>query len=527
MQGFVEVESTDPTQQQRWLDKHGFKPDAEGRFAVDTFEGKTPVTTDKLFENIRANVSTGWYESLYAGAYDERTFVMVCGGPSLAKHLEEIRARAAEPEKYLVACSNMTGGYLLSQGITPHVHFVIDPQEKKQFDIAPGKTNPETQYWINVACNPKVFEILKDQGIKPYGFLADFDADGKALQAVKESMRSGGGMMAIQGGTMAGLRAMNLADALGFRSMEYYGFDGAVEVAEGKARPYAYEKKRGEAIITVKCDRCPSEFDTTLILQKQVNEFLNWRQLMPWIDIKILGGGLIAHSYEHLREMEAQKTYGPQRFSPEYAALQKSLHGEGEYGFSGKQYMPTIFHAISQLAKRRGAVHVLDYGCASGKTMQHVRENFWLPPNVTDAKYDPFVEEYSAEPEQADLVVCTDVLEHVEPECTKAVLDHLQKLTRVLCFMTISMRKAVKELSDGRNAHINLRSTEFWLKEIKKRFVTSEVKFSTDATTLLVVAQSIEACEQAVRRNRAGSERPREGRVEGNGSEGSTQAAVA
>lgn len=516
MQGFVEVENTDPSQHQRWLDKHGFKPDADGNFPINDFEGKTPVTTEKLFENIRANVSTGWYQPLYAGAYDERVFVMVCGGPSLEKHLEEIKLKASQPDKYLVVCSNMTGGYLLENGIVPHVHFIIDPQEKKKFDVAQGKTHPDTQYWMNVACNPKVFESLKMQGIKPYGFLADFDAEGKAIQAVKESIQHGQeGMMAVQGGTMAGLRAMNLADAIGFRSMEYYGFDGAVEVSEGRARPYAYEKKRGEAIITVKCDRCPAEFDTTLILQRQVNEFLDWRQKMPWMQIEILGGGLISHSFGHLKEIESSKKYGPQRFTTEYAQIQKSLHGEGDYGFSGRLYMPSIFHAISQLAKKFGAVHVLDYGCASGKTMREVREQFWLPPSITDSRYDPFVDEYSSEPESADLVICTDVLEHVEPDCTKAVLDHLQSLTRILCFMTISLRKANKELSDGRNAHINIRTPEFWLKEIKKRFVTSEVRFSKTGDTLMVVAQSIEAVRETIRRQRAGSARSEQSRTAG------------
>jgi uncharacterized Rossmann fold enzyme len=501
MQEFCEVQNTDPAQHQRWLDKHGFKPGADGTFPVADFEGKIPVTTDTLLDNIRANVSAGDYTSLYEGAYDERTFVMVCGGPSLERHLEEIRAKSLDREKYLIVCSNMTGGYLLEHGITPHVHFILDPQEKKKYDVAPSKTSTETQYWINVACHQAVFAALKEQGITPYAFLADFDVEGKAVQAVKDSIQPGkDGMMAIQGGTMAGLRAMNLADALGFRKMEYYGFDATVAVADGRARPYAYEKKRGEAIIEIQCDRCQEKFDTTLIFQKQVNEFLLWRGHMPWLEVEIIGGGLIAHYKAHVEALE-KKDRSAKRFTEEYAAIQRELHDEGSYGVSGQHYIPTIFHGISQLAKRHGSVSVLDYGSAGGKTMKLVRNQLWIPPTVVDTCYDPFVEEFAAEPAPADFVICTDVLEHVEPECTEAVLDHIAALTKCMAFFTICLVPATKTLSDGRNAHINLRDSEYWLKQIKRRFVTSEAKVFKD-DVLMVIAQSIDGVRETLRQQK-------------------------
>jgi|GEM_PF-1520660 len=498
-QQFCEVENTDPAVHAAWLEKHGFKASEDGKFSVAEFEGRIPAEVDQLLANIRTNVAQADCAPLCGAHYDDRTFVMVCGGPSLSEHLEEVRAKAAQPDKYLVVCSNMTGGYLLENGITPHVHFIIDPLRHKKADVAPGKTSPDTKYWINVACDPAVFEVLRSQGIKPYAFLADFDVEGRAIKAAQEA---GGahvhGMAVIQGGSMAGLRALNLADAMGFRSVEYYGFDATVQVQEGKARPYAYEKKRGEAIIEIQCDRCPAKFDTTLILQAQVNEFIQWRHNMPWIDVKIIGCGLIAHYQAHLEEMDRAKPHNPRRYTEAYKALQKDLHGGGEYGTEGAKYVPTIFHAISQLAKRHGSVSVLDYGSSTTGTMQAVKDSLWIPPCVTDTCYDPFVDEFSAEPEPADLVLCTDVLEHVEPECTKSVLDHIASLTKRLAFFTISLREARKVLADGRNAHINMPGVEFWLRELKRRYIVSEVKVAND--TLLVVAQSIEDVKRELRR---------------------------
>jgi hypothetical protein len=223
---------------------------------------------------------------------------------------------------------------------------------------------------------------------------------------------------------------------------------------------------------------------------------------MPWMDIKIIGGGLIDHHYTHVKEhndKKYQEKYKPYRFTEDYAKIQKQLHDKGNYGITGATYMPTIFHAISQLAKRLGKVDILDYGSSDGKTMEETKKHFWFPPCIEDFCYDPFVEEHSAEPLPADFIICTDVLEHVEPECTMAVLDHLQALTKRMIFASISLKSANKILADGRNAHINIRSSEFWLVEFKKRFIISEAAVSGNGGVLLIVGQSINDVKEITR----------------------------
>jgi hypothetical protein len=489
-----EAQDVDPVVHRKWLEKHGFKPLGDGTFAVDGFEGKDPLPVDALLANIRANVRAGCVP-LYTAAYDERVFVMVCGGPSLENHLDELREKALQPDKYMVVCSNMTADYLRNNGINPHVHFVLDPQPRKRFDVA--HASPDTEYWINAASDPRVFETLKQQGITPYIFLADFTPGGEANKTVAESAPRGSGMMSIQGGTMAGLRAINLADARGFRRMEYYGFDATVQVKDGEVRNYAYKKDRPETVIEVTCEECGEKFDTTLIFQHQVGEFIQWSRDMPWMDIQIIGGGLIAHFQKHYHA--TKRPYGPRRYTEEYKSLQLALHSGGRYGHTGRQFIPTIYHAIAQLHKRLGSVSVLDYGSASGETMKAVAEHLFMPPNVESRCYDPFVEEFSAEPSPSDLVICTDVLEHVEPECTGAVLDHIQSLTKRLAFFSISLVKAEKTLADGRNAHINRPGEEFWLKEIRRRFITSEAKLINGSESLLVVAQAIDDVREVMR----------------------------
>lgn len=495
-----EVENTNPEQHAKWMAKHGFVPDENGMFHVEQFEGKLPCTRDQLFENIRANVSAGHYDSLEHLAYDDRTFVMICGGPSIAEHLDEIRAKSERPDEYLVVCSNQTAKYLLEHGIVPHVHFIIDPQKKKMFDLS--VTDHRVEYWLNVACHPAVFETLKAKGITPRAFLCDFDADGGAIKTIRENLPPGKApMMVVQGGTMAGLRAINIADGRGFRKIEYYGFDATVRLGDGTAQAYAYDKKRGEAIIEVTCDRCAARFDTTLVFQRQVNEFLSWRQNMPWIDIEIIGGGLIDHYNEHYKADILARPYATHRYTQAYKAMQKELHSAGEYGIAGQEYAATVFHLTSQIAKRLGSCSILDYGAAQGLTMKAVRQSFMLHESITDRCYDPFVEGIDNDPAPADVVICTDVLEHVEPECTFAVLDHIAALTERVAFFSISLVPAVKVLSDGRNAHINLRPQEFWLRELNKRFIVAEAKSRGDV--LLVVGQAISDVRQVLKERKA------------------------
>jgi hypothetical protein len=67
---------------------------------------------------------------------------------------------------------------------------------------------------------------------------------------------------------------------------------------------------------------------------------------------------------------------------------------------------------------------VLDYGCGFGKN------HFVLSDNIKIINYDPFVEQWSARPNQsADLVVCYNVLNIIEPEYVSEVLSDIYNFT--------------------------------------------------------------------------------------------------
>lgn len=159
-----------------------------------------------------------------------------------------------------------------------------------------------------------------------------------------------------------------------------------------------------------------------------------------------------------------------------YKQLNAELHDrEPFYGTSGKKHTGAVYHAARQFNTR----DVLDYGC--GK--QRLKEALSDVLNVRG--YDPAVPGLDAPPEPADLVVCTDVLEHIEPTCLDEVLIDLRRLTKRALFAVISTRPAIKTLADGRNAHLIVEPASWWLRHLLDHF--EPVQFQRRETEFEVV----------------------------------------
>ena len=165
--------------------------------------------------------------------------------------------------------------------------------------------------------------------------------------------------------------------------------------------------------------------------------------------------------------------------SEAYREQNRQLHESNPmYGASGVRWADTI-ESLAEALKTRD---VLDYGC--GKQMLKKKL-----PYITG--YDPAIDGLDDEPSPATLVVCTDVLEHVEPGCLDAVLDDLHRVTGTTLFCTVGIGPAKKKLPDGRNAHLIQESHQWWLEKFFARF---NIKTFQDlGAQFLVIADSNKA----------------------------------
>lgn len=153
-----------------------------------------------------------------------------------------------------------------------------------------------------------------------------------------------------------------------------------------------------------------------------------------------------------------------------YKALQIELHSRPNgYGGKGGKWAP----AVKGLIDRFGATSVLDYGCGEGSLVKALRE--LCDHRVRLSEYDPGVPGKDVMPSFADLVVCTDVLEHVEPELLDGVLVHLRLMARKAIFAVIATRPSSKTMADGRNAHLIVEQASWWMERLASAGFTMEL----------------------------------------------------
>lgn len=171
------------------------------------------------------------------------------------------------------------------------------------------------------------------------------------------------------------------------------------------------------------------------------------------------------------------------RFSPDYAELQRQFHTQRpDYGISGARYADQI----QGLAKSMQTRDILDYGCGKATLSKA------LPFPIQN--YDPFIEDFCAHPIPSDIVVCTDVLEHIEYPYLHGVLEHINSLTKKVAFFQIATRPASKQLPDGRNAHLIIEPGRWWIPELLRSFNILQYSDNNGGilaicTPLLVTAQ--------------------------------------
>lgn len=146
------------------------------------------------------------------------------------------------------------------------------------------------------------------------------------------------------------------------------------------------------------------------------------------------------------------------RLSEEYRDLNTALHQKRpSYGASGHRWAKEVSHLED----------ILDYGCGKGTLAKELGR--------TISEYDPAIPGKDAEPEPHKHVVCTDVLEHIEPECLDEVLQHIASLMQESGLLVVATRPANKKLPDGRNAHLIIEPWAWWNKALNAHFNINKI----------------------------------------------------
>lgn len=102
---------------------------------------------------------------------------------------------------------------------------------------------------------------------------------------------------------------------------------------------------------------------------------------------------------------------------------------------------------------------MIDFGCGKGRLIERIKETY---PSITIRGYDPGNVKFSYPIENpVDLLMSTDVLEHIEPVYLDETLKFLSTKSRYV-YHQIACSPAKLVLPDGRNAHLIIENQSWW-----------------------------------------------------------------
>lgn len=194
-----------------------------GLHKIEGISVSTATPTDKIIENIKANVGNFSSIHLLDEWREGKPIAIVGGGPSLKSQLEELR-------KYpiILACGSVHD-YLVENDIFPTWTAICDPDPVMNTYIS--NHNNKTTYLVASQCDPSTFDLLKDRDTHIFHLAGD-----KFDPAIY-----GENQIPIGGGCTIGTRAMVIAINFGFYNQHLFGFDTCLSEENGNVRHHAYE----------------------------------------------------------------------------------------------------------------------------------------------------------------------------------------------------------------------------------------------------------------------------------------------
>lgn len=362
-------------------------------------------------------------------------------GPSLRDTWEEIKKF-----KYVISCSG-SHKFLIERGIIPTWHVEVDPRAHKIELIGPP--NKDVTYLIASTCCPKLFDHLEGYNVKLWHV---FDNSEEARRTLPR------GEWAITGGCDVGLRSVTIARFLGFTDLHIFGMDGS---SPGAERHAAEHPNKVQSVCTVEYEG--RTFNTTPPMLEAARGM--WHELDLLSDVKttFYGDGLIQHMAKFYKKPEGVNAtiafIPPKLISAEMKDLNARLHQDKpEYGVGGGKHAPVVL----KLSEALKTTSILDYGCGKGYLGKALPFPIW--------EYDPAISEKSELPRPADIVVCTDVLEHIELDRLPFVLEDLQRCVKKAGYFIIHTGPAVKHYANGKNTHLIQKGQDWWEPKLKEFF---------------------------------------------------------
>lgn len=233
------MDFSDPVILDPWVE--GGTVRASARSALPAPVGR--IDRAELRARVNAAMARGLPTSLHC-INTARAWAVIGGGPSINEHVETIRK--LKRRGVAVVSVNKSHDWLLSHGIVPWGHVLLDPKDW----VAGYVTRPrkDVRCFVASQCHADVFEALKDYPVFLWHAGQDFPEDNASEpDAVLREHWPRATWQIVPGGTTVGLRVPMLGHHLSVGADRFHmiGFDSSR--ADGKLHGYEKPEARDAA----------------------------------------------------------------------------------------------------------------------------------------------------------------------------------------------------------------------------------------------------------------------------------------
>lgn len=150
-----------------------------------------------------------------------------------------------------------------------------------------------------------------------------------------------------------------------------------------------------------------------------------------------------------------------------YVEQYKLLNDKNKLYYESNLMIFNLVNEISLFIDYLKPKNILDYGCGNGILLKLLKYKY---PKINIDGYDPAIKEFSViSNNHYDMIINTDVLEHIPKNDIADVLNHIKSLSNNI-FFCLHHGKAYTILPNGENAHITIEPKEWYHNLIKKYF---------------------------------------------------------
>jgi len=336
-------------------------------------------------------------------------------GPSLKHTWEKLR------DFNTIITTSGAHKFLIERGIIPTYHVDVDPRAHKVAML--GEIRQDVTYMPCSTVHPNYIDTLLAANAKVQLWHC-FSTDQEAVRITPT------GDASLTGGADAGMRAMTVARFMGYVNQHVFGMDGCSFDEESHAADHT---NRMQKFFDLEYpEGSGKKYRTTphlLDISKTVPHELHMLKLD---NVQLYGDGLVKAIVENSDIPKAKQVdiayVKPLLISEAYRQQTAERHSQSSvFGSDGFRYQDTVRKLIVATESKS----VLDYGCGKGVLAAKLDFPIW--------EYDPCVEGKEATPKAADLVLCTNVLEHVEDEFFAEVMGDLSRCTKKVGYFTMGV----------------------------------------------------------------------------------------